>query len=392
MASSQQNLEEMYARLTLEEEDEGGMLVGDEEVDNDKQTFLLVGRFLTERNINFVAMQSMMASLWRPKKGVEIHDLGNHRYSFIFYHVLDIQKVVDGGPWSFEQSPLVCHQVKSGENANDVQLNKMDIWVQVYDLPSGMLSKKILQSIGSHVGTFIRTDPANMNGVWKQYVRIRVGLDVEKPIKRRMKVKRENGSWNWVNFKYERLGTFCFECGMLGHSDRDCEVVYANPTKTIERAYGTWLRAPNKVNKIQNLGAKWLRNGNDNSHSRWSSGQRKETTTSHDGEGVTPNFMKTDGILSEIPGVEGTIRITQRNLRDLHDQGDIHTTGKSGLNDIVGGSFESETIVLDTKRKRIELEKNKEQSKGEDFVDNFMVDGSKNGLEAGPGYRARLDQ
>lgn len=96
--------------------------------------------------------------------------------------------------------------------------------------------------------------------------------------------------------------------------------------------------------------------------------------------------------MSEIPGGEGTIRITQRNLRDLHDQGDIHTTGKSGINVIVGGSFESETIVLDPKRKRVELEENKEQSKGEDCVDNIMVDGPKNRLEAGPGYRARLDQ
>lgn len=61
-----------------------------------------------------------------------------------------------------------------------------------------------------------------------------------------MKLKRENDSWNWINFKYERLGTFNFVCGRLGHSNRDCEVVYANPTKTINRTYGTWLLAPNR--------------------------------------------------------------------------------------------------------------------------------------------------
>lgn len=107
-----------------------------------------------------------------------------------------MQRVVDGGPWSFEQSPLVCHQVVSGKNVNEIQLNRMDIWVHVYDLPSGMLSERVLHSIGNHVGTFINTDPTNVNGVWKQYVRIRVGLDIGKPLKRRMKVKRENDEWN----------------------------------------------------------------------------------------------------------------------------------------------------------------------------------------------------
>lgn len=58
----------MYARLTLEEEDEGGVLIGEEELVSNKQSFVLMGKFLTDKNINFLAMQNMMASLWRPKK------------------------------------------------------------------------------------------------------------------------------------------------------------------------------------------------------------------------------------------------------------------------------------------------------------------------------------
>lgn len=81
-------------------------------------------------------------------------------------------------------------------------------------------------------------------------------LDIDKPLKRRMKIKREGGTWSWINFKYERLSTFCFVCGILGHSERDCGVVYANPGKEIEKAYGTWLRAPGKNIKNNNVGAR----------------------------------------------------------------------------------------------------------------------------------------
>lgn len=134
---------------------------------------------------------------------MEIHDLGNQRYSFVFFHAMDLQKVVEGGPWSFEQSPLVCHCLEGIEIANTVLLNRMAIWVQVYDLPSGILTERVLQSIGNHIGMFVKVDSANTNGGWKQYVRIRVALDIEQPLKRRMKLKRDNGVWNWINFKYE---------------------------------------------------------------------------------------------------------------------------------------------------------------------------------------------
>lgn len=93
-------LAELYARLSLEDEEEGGLIVEETAIQTNTEHFILVGRFLTEKNINFNAMQNMMASLWRPREGMEIHDLGGYRYSFIFYHIMDLNKVLEGGPWS----------------------------------------------------------------------------------------------------------------------------------------------------------------------------------------------------------------------------------------------------------------------------------------------------
>lgn len=63
MASTQTNLEDMYARLSLEEEEEGGILVGEEEIIQQKQVYILVGKLLTDRNINFQALQNVLAAL-----------------------------------------------------------------------------------------------------------------------------------------------------------------------------------------------------------------------------------------------------------------------------------------------------------------------------------------
>ncbi|XP_074360434.1 uncharacterized protein LOC141700626 [Apium graveolens] len=222
---------------------------------------------------------------------MEIHDIGGNRYSFVFYHTLDLQKVLDGGPWTFEQSLLIYHQLKEGEDPHLVQLNQIDIWLQVYDIPNGLLSNRILQSIDNFVGIFVKVDPSNITGGWKLYARIRITMDIDKPLKRRMKIKREGGAWSWLNFKYERLSTFCFACGMLGHSERDCAIVYAHPDKEIERMYGTWLRAPMRGAKNQNLGAKWLRIGTGGESSRVTPSMNSPTTESGT-EMVGAKFME----------------------------------------------------------------------------------------------------
>lgn len=64
---AESNMEDLYAKLTIEDEEEGGFIIGVEEIQENKETFVLVGRFLTEKNINFQAMQNVLASLWRPK-------------------------------------------------------------------------------------------------------------------------------------------------------------------------------------------------------------------------------------------------------------------------------------------------------------------------------------
>lgn len=242
--------------------------------------------------------------------------MGGYRYSFVFFHILDLQKVIEGGPWTFEQSLLVYHRLQPNEDPHLVPLNSMDIWLQVYDVPKGLVLDKVLQSIGNYVGNFVKTDPMNTKEPWRLYVRVRVTMDVTKPLKRRMKIKREGGVWNWVNFKYERLSLFCFVCGRMGHSDRDCEVVYVNPNKEIDRAYGVWLRAPGKNVKNQVQASRWLRNGRDGGQA-WGLHERQKmaSTTAYGSQRAEAQFMETEDGISEISGKEKGICVVKKTPR-----------------------------------------------------------------------------
>lgn len=374
MEGLESDLVDMYANMVIQDEEEGGIVVAENEMVAPKQTYMLVGKFLTEKNINYNAMQNVMAGLWRPKEGMEVYEMGGARFSFVFFHKMDLQKVIDGGPWSFEQAMLVYNQVGEGEDPVTVKLQEVEMWVQIYDIPRGFLSETILKSIGSSIGRYIKSDPGTFEGGWKSYVRIRVLMNVEKPLKRRMKIKREGDNWSWLNFKYERLGTFCFVCGIIGHSDRDCNIVYANPEKVVEKAYGVWLRAPSR-NVKNNTGARWLRNAGEGSGMWGKKTDRGGAATIVQGgtQGIE-RFMEVDGIIRQSAEDSEEISVKSRG-----DRGKL-------VEEIVKGN-----VVVDPKRKRVDEAipgaENGWES-GEDLNNQHQV-GPKNLLVAGPGSQAR---
>ena len=89
-----------------------------------------------------MAMKNTLASIWRPVKGVCIKKLSSNLFLFQFFHELDMEKVVKGGPWTFNQHLLIISRLKIGDSPNQVPLFLSEFWVQVHDLPCGFMSEK----------------------------------------------------------------------------------------------------------------------------------------------------------------------------------------------------------------------------------------------------------
>ncbi|KAL8504534.1 hypothetical protein ACS0TY_015916 [Phlomoides rotata] len=90
------------------------------------------------------------------------------------------------------------------------------------------------------------------------FMRIRVEVDTDIPLKRWKKVGQKACGSFVVHFKYEKLNSFCFVCGILGHTEDFCELRFASPEAEPKREWGLFLRAPDRRGKMADS-SRWLR-------------------------------------------------------------------------------------------------------------------------------------
>lgn len=151
--------------------------------------------------------------------------------------------------------------------------------------------------------------------------------------------------------------------------------MYAHPNKKITRAYRTWLRAPMRGTRNQNLGAKWLRNSTAG-ESSWEQSNRSTPAADR------ARFMEVDRLVTEIPGENSIICFVEKNQSDVNHKKDIAAEIKG----------KNEMVVTDPKRRRVICVDNEELDNQSTVHGLHLIDGPKNGLEAGSVLQARLDQ
>lgn len=76
-----------------------------------EKDFCLVGYFITASIIHFLSMRSTLENLWHLARGVEILDLGKKRFLFKIFHWMDMDQVIKGVPWTFNNHLLVLNTV-----------------------------------------------------------------------------------------------------------------------------------------------------------------------------------------------------------------------------------------------------------------------------------------
>ncbi|MBA0790896.1 hypothetical protein Gohar_015512 [Gossypium harknessii] len=214
-------MEDALANLRLLDDEEEA-IQEDEGAMNGAYQFYLVGRCLTDSVVHFPSLRNTMADLWHPIGGICITELGEKWYLFQFFIEVDIERVVAGKPWFFNNHLLILQKIPSGENPAALELNFTEFWVQVHELPPRLMTESMAKQFGDFCGKFIEYDTSiPLLGIQK-FLRIRVFLDVIALLKRKKKVLMRKSMIVYARFKYDKLSLFCFICGKLVHGESYC--------------------------------------------------------------------------------------------------------------------------------------------------------------------------
>lgn len=99
--------------------------------------------------------------------------------------------------------------------------------------------------MGNKIGKVLEVAEPGDDGADNEFLRVRVPIDISKPLPRCRKLWADGKQVRWVGFKFERLPNFCYWCGRVTHGERECEVWLCGKgnLRKGDQQFGEWLRA-----------------------------------------------------------------------------------------------------------------------------------------------------
>ena len=85
-----------------------------------------------------------------------------------------------------------------------------------------MINEEAGSDIGRSIEELVEVDCKAFKSDQSRFLRIRVEVPLNKPLKRGGLVISPEGETTWVAFRYERLVGWCFNCGCIGHDQKEC--------------------------------------------------------------------------------------------------------------------------------------------------------------------------
>lgn len=143
---------------------------------------------------------------------------------------------------------LLTDMVKA-QKPSDLEFFALPLWARIYDIPfRGRCNESNARMMGIKLGSIWKWI-SRIVWEWKnpdslgmeKSLRIRVRLDVRRPLKKHVSIKIRGGEICTCPVKYEKLPMICFYCRKLGHGTNDCKDVFGDNSPV--KNFCLWLKA-----------------------------------------------------------------------------------------------------------------------------------------------------
>lgn len=221
----------------------------------DDHSLSLVGRVVIDRELSITSLRANIRRLLNPVKGVDIKPVGPNTVLLRFTHPLDRKHAMGGSPWVIDRHALLLEPLDPTVKPEKQQLTQMPIVVRIMQLSLSNRTDSFAKLIGDSLGRYLEV-PNSSQSHYTPYFRIKVAIDVTRPLKRGIYFQGVEGTKEWLQVLYERLPAFCFLCGIMGHGEAKCPTRYEVGFEELEGElpFGSWMRANLETHNLTGAG------------------------------------------------------------------------------------------------------------------------------------------
>ncbi|KAL0413772.1 UNVERIFIED_CONTAM: hypothetical protein Sradi_1578900 [Sesamum radiatum] len=239
------NVERLGRSLVLTEDEGIGVDITSVELTENREIrgFLLVGRLLTPRAFRYDVLVSTLLAIIRPMRGMDVCLLADHKFLLRFNHETDRDRALRGCPWTFDRNLIILNKVTKEENPATVDLQWCPFYVHVHGLPIRLMTRVVAEMIGNRLGQFIEADQTHGSGA---SFRIRVSLDVRRPLLRVMSIRTTDGQ-RTISFTYERLPNLWLRSARSHFGDCPQGLEAEQVGEGMDLPYSAWLQESRSV-------------------------------------------------------------------------------------------------------------------------------------------------
>ena len=209
----------------------------------------IIGKILSSRNFYPSVVKDIADKAWNLTFPMLVNKVDRNIFLFTFTHEVDLNSVFRRRPWTLRGAHLILKVWNLELTWQEVDFSSSTFWIQVHGLPFLWQNKPSILKIGQHVGKVSEVDLiGEIQSRWHRFVRMRVEVDILSPLKPSMFLPKKNLNDAWIGFKYEKLSSLCYICGVLRHESASCNaerLLIKNPFGHKFAAYGSWLHTNN---------------------------------------------------------------------------------------------------------------------------------------------------
>uniref|UniRef100_A0A5B7BES6 DUF4283 domain-containing protein n=1 Tax=Davidia involucrata TaxID=16924 RepID=A0A5B7BES6_DAVIN len=171
---------------------------------------------------SFKMMLNFIRNRWKNLGNIRLHLLKSGMFLFEFDQEDNKQHVLDSGPWSFDNKPLLLKPWDPHLNLEKEGVESIPIWIRLPGLKFDMWSIDVLSKIVSKVGIPLFSDKLTASTGRISYARICVEVVINSTFPEEVTIEDVDGSVYLQKIEYEWLPLKCEECHVFGHSTTNC--------------------------------------------------------------------------------------------------------------------------------------------------------------------------